>query len=78
MRRGTLREFMRSTEYDAGRDMLRLVSACSLLWDRHSADETIDQLEEAADGLVYLHAQGVVHGDINDVHIQRSPLPLAR
>jgi hypothetical protein len=33
MRRGTLREFVRSTEYDAGRDMLRLVSTCSLLWD---------------------------------------------
>jgi hypothetical protein len=40
------------------------------------ADETIEQLEEAADGLVYLHAQGVVHGDINDVKIQHLHVPL--
>jgi tRNA A-37 threonylcarbamoyl transferase component Bud32 len=30
------------------------------------------QLEEAGEGLVYLHAQEIVHGDINDVRLSAS------
>jgi serine/threonine protein kinase len=64
MNRGTLTEFMNTPDYDAGRDLHRLVRLCQL---QKAGADLAPQLVEAAAGLEYLHSQTVKHGDIKAV-----------
>jgi serine/threonine protein kinase len=64
MRRGTLKNFISSTDYNASKDLDRIV--CDT-FDNASFAHAHTQLLEAAEGLEYLHAQKVIHGDLKDV-----------
>jgi serine/threonine protein kinase len=64
---GTLKEFMRSFNFWPYVDSSRLVS--DELGFTTIFLQGTRQLIEVSEALVYLHAQKVVHGDLNDVSI---------
>jgi serine/threonine protein kinase len=69
MPRGTLREYVASDDYIPSRDLHRVV--CHFQADLSALGLTLRcaQLSEAAEGLVYLHLQKFVHGDLNQVRV---------
>lgn len=70
MASGSINNFI-ETHGDVNR--FELVSSRSLLLAVPGADNTF-QLEDVAAGLIYMHGQGVVHGDLRGV---RSETPMA-
>jgi hypothetical protein len=69
MERGTLCQYIESGDYQVDKDRYRLVRCRRLC---HWPLLMIIQLLEIAEGLWYLHSEGVVHGDIHWVRIPQA------
>jgi son of sevenless-like protein len=65
MRRGTLMQYIISTDYDASLERDKLVGAFQPFCLLHVKNEF--QLLDVALGLEYLHSQKTVHGDLHGV-----------
>jgi serine/threonine protein kinase len=69
MANGSLQEFMRSDQFDSYLDGPRFVGYLVIVTRSTFLIGWRKQLFEVSEGLIYLHSQKVVHGDLNDVGI---------
>lgn len=65
MKHGNLIEFIKSKA--ATSPVINRLVRRSLVYQKCRLTYRIDQLEQAVEGLTYLHEQGIVHGDLRAV-----------